>query len=230
MVKPQDSANLQQMLLVQEFRTCQRALLLLQQQQRALLHGDTQQLINQASAVDSTLENLQNINLQRRDLAPRYRLKKLTVTQGYLPSLQDGVKVLRREILITLRSNTTLASRALEQIQAKQSHLVWPVQQTNFPAVFATILDARQALETGDQRAIADVLNDLQALIAHLQELTQLTHEETPATEHPTEHAESSQPVKTKGLLEKIAALHHQQNAYQAVFQSGQRILSPEFT
>jgi hypothetical protein len=215
-----------QTLLVQEFRTCQRAFQLLLDEQQALLNavystaGDTQELLNLASAIDSTLENLEQIASTRLRLAGRAQ-KSRRNTESHLPGLQEGVHVLRGQISSIMRSNTALAGKALDQAQTMQYHLARPLEQTCFPEVFAAVLDARHALETGDRRAIAGALDDLQILIARLEGHTQSAPGETHTP------ADIPQPAKAGGLAEKIAALHHRQNAYRAVFQSGQRMLSP---
>ena len=227
MKPPYDPANLLQTLLVQEFRTCQRVFQLLLDEQRALLHavstntGDTRELLNLARTIDSALENLEQVASTRLRLAGRVQKSQQNL-EAHLPGLQEGVNVLRKQIFAILRSNTALAGKALDQTQSLQSYLAYPLEQTCFPEVFAAILDARHALETGDRRAIAGALDDLQTLIARFEESTRTAPGETIRPDLAT----SSQPAKASGVVEKIAALHRQQNAYRAVFQSGQRILS----
>lgn len=227
MKPPYDPANLLQTLLVQEFRTCQRVFQLLLDEQRALLYavstntGDTRELLNLARTTDLALESLEQIASARLRLAGRVQ-KNQRSTEAHLPDLQEGVDVLRKQIFAILRSNTALAGKALDQAQSMQTYLAQPLEQSCFPEVFAAVLDARHALETGDRRAIAGALDDLQTLIARLEESTQTARGETIRPDL----AATSQPAKPSGLVEKIAALHRQQNAYRAVFQSGQRMLS----
>ena len=234
MKPPYDPANLLQTLLVQEFRTCQKVFQLLLDEQRALLNavystapvfstaGDTRELLHLARAIESALENLDQIASTRLRLVGRTQ-KSRRNTESHLPGLQEGVHVLRGQIFAIMRSNTALAGKALDQAQSMQSYLARPLEQACFPEVFAAVLDARHALETGDRRAIAGALDDLQTLIVRLEESTQ----PAPGEISPHDLANSPYPAKASGLVEKIAALHHQQNAYRAVFQSGQRMLSP---
>jgi hypothetical protein len=260
MKPPEETLNSLRTLLVQEFRTCQRIAHLLKEERGALLHGDTQEILAQSTEVNAALEELKQIDRSRLALAnrggqPAKRPSKSRAKTNYHPprtggsslkgpnlskdsqmeDLEEGVKILRQQIYENVRSNTILASKALERTDAMQLYLTslyqtQPVQiannlaQSNFPAVLAALLRTREALNSGEPDHISQAIMDLQSALTQLEEALDASVTETiqPNTASSANLAPEAQETS---LVKKMIDLHQRRNAYQAIYQSRMHLL-----
>jgi flagellar biosynthesis/type III secretory pathway chaperone len=232
--------------LVKEFRACQALLHLMREEQFALANGDAARLLAIAERKDILLDRLAVLSQARQSQVAALNggapgdapsLEELTAcdtqTLDRMRRLSDGIQVLTSQARELVQANQALAAAALKRAAAQQAGLISSTQ-TSLPALFAAILDARDALDAQDSAAVRLAIGDLQKALNRIG--TAADHR--PARSHPvlepskTEtEAVASQPAgapsrSETNLVEAMASLYRQEKAYRAVLQTGYRMLT----
>lgn len=230
--------------LVKEFRACQALLHLMREEQFALANEDAARLLAIAEHKDALLDRLAALSRARQAQIAALSdgasgnempLDETTAwdveTLDRLRRLSDGIQVLTSQARELVQANQALAAVALKRAAAQQAGLISSTQ-TSLPALFAAILDARDALDAQDSAAVRMAIDDLQKALNHVGAAAE--HRPTRASTAPpiseTEAVASrsvSAPSRNESnLIEAMASLYRQEKAYRAVLQTGSRMLT----
>jgi flagellar biosynthesis/type III secretory pathway chaperone len=109
-----------------------------------------------------------------------------------------------------------------------------PGEQVNLPAVFATIVSVREALKARDQSAISGALNDLQDALDGLGKYLGARQPHSDKTDFWRNYLQEARPPRQEApapreetnLVEVMARLYRQEEAYQAVLKASNRMLA----
>jgi flagellar biosynthesis/type III secretory pathway chaperone len=112
---------------------------------------------------------------------------------------------------------------------------VSPGEQVSLPAVFATIVSAREAIKARDQSAISGALNDLQDALDGLGKFLGARQPPSDKTDFWRSYLQEARPLRQEAapapreetnLVEVMARLYRQEEAYQAVLRASNRMLA----
>jgi flagellar biosynthesis/type III secretory pathway chaperone len=203
-------------LFVREFRALQALLALTRDEQAALLGPDIPRLLMLAERKETLLDRLAELEgLRQSRLADLAHLPLDDEDEegpelgrrARLERLSEGIEALSGQTRELARRNRALADRALQQASQMQAGLMTSTQES-LPALFAAILDGREALEAQDHAGVEAAVGDLQKA---------LRPAETPA---------ASLARTNGGLVETMASLHRQEKAYRAVLRLSTRLIA----
>jgi flagellar biosynthesis/type III secretory pathway chaperone len=229
--------------LVKEFRACQALLHLMREEQYALANGDVARLLAISEHKDALLDRLALLSKARQaqvaalsgapgeDVPSDEMTAWDAETLDRLRRLSDGIQVLTSQARELVQANQALAATALKRAAAQQAGLI-SSHQTSLPALFAAILDARDALDAQDSAAVRLAIDELQKALNRISGTVE--HRPTRAVTAPaiteTEVVASqavSAPLRNEAnLIETMASLYRQEKAYRAVLQTGSRLLT----
>jgi hypothetical protein len=137
-----------------------------------------------------------------------------------LAHLQEGIQVLMEQTRDLAYGNRALATTSLEQASALQARLLslclLSSQSAAMPPVFAAIVAARDAMSASSPSGISDAASDLRLALERLDRSLAVEEVQLQAGLH---HPHST------SLVETIADLYHQENAYQAVLKVSDHML-----
>lgn len=203
-------------LFVREFRALQALLALTREEQAALLGPDISRLMALAERKEALLDHLSELENQRQaslaDLAylpagEDHEENAELDRRASLERLSEGIEALSGQTRELARRNRALADRALQQASRMQAGLISSTQES-LPALFAAILDGREALEAQDHAGVEAAVGDLQKAL------------------RPAEFPTASPTRLGSGLVETMASLHRQEKAYRAVMRLSSRLIS----
>jgi flagellar biosynthesis/type III secretory pathway chaperone len=111
---------------------------------------------------------------------------------------------------------------------------IFPGGQVSLPAVFATIVSASEALKARDQSAISGALNDLQDALDGLGKFLGARQPQSDKSDFWRNYLQEARPPRLgaptpreeTNLVEVMARLYRQEEAYQAVLRANNRMLA----
>jgi flagellar biosynthesis/type III secretory pathway chaperone len=228
--------------LVKEFRACQALLFLTKEERGALATGAILRLLALSEHKESLLDRLANLASARQvqvtelteqsstdaEAAIVRSLKDMDMQDElYLASLYEGIQVIRGQVRELALGNRALAATALSQAASLQASLVGSAS-TSLPALFAAILDARDALDAQDSAAISAALGEIQSALDPDSDLSgdQPGRRSSNEAEFLPDQSEPAISNNETNILEYIANLYRQEKAYQAVLKVSSRMLT----
>jgi flagellar biosynthesis/type III secretory pathway chaperone len=123
---------------------------------------------------------------------------------------------------------------ALEQGNEEVRLKISAGEQISLPAVFATIVSVREALKARDQSAISSALNDLQDALDGLGKFLGARQPQSDKSDFWRNYLQEARPPRLgapapreeTNLVEVMARLYRQEEAYQAVLRASNRMLT----
>lgn len=167
--------------------------------------------------------------------------------------LQDGILVMMDKVRELTQMNRALASYSLQHASALQTRLTdlyrgakthkeevaQPTAGDNqpaadLPALFAAIIEARDALNEGEGESVSAAIAALGEALDHLNQFLEKDMPRQQRMKDIAEHMQQAQlpaedllkPQETDNLVEVMARLYRQETAYQAVLKVSNRTLA----